>query len=134
MMARGANLLASDGSVVKTAEQSASETKQRHSTLSLAVANINRAFVEALRVMALFAGDSSDPEYELSSAFMKKTLTAQDALLLTQVWQAGSLPSSDLWEKFRDGGLIDSNKTDDEIITEVESDDTGLGLDGVDDA
>ena len=130
MMARGANLLAPDGSAVKTAEQSSSETKQRHSTLSLAVANINRAFVEALRVMAMFAGDSSEPEYELSNAFMSKSLTAQDALLLAQVWQTGMLPSSDLWEKYRDGGLIDSNKTDKEIEAETESDDTGLGLDG----
>jgi hypothetical protein len=120
MVALGARLI-QPGSAIKTATQAQSDNENEHSVLSLAVANVNEAYMTCIGWMQQFMGDSGEALYEISQDFTAPNMDAQMLTALVASWQSGALPNSDLWESLRRAGLIDPEKTDDEVRDEIEA-------------
>jgi hypothetical protein len=128
MVALGAKLI-ERGQVAKTATESRSETDSQHSVLSLAIANVNDAYTTLLGWMTEFVGGAGQVSYKINTELAEYRIDAQLLTSLVAAWQAGKLPSSDLWAQFRKFGLIDEQKTDEGIKSELEAEGEGLGLD-----
>ena len=129
MVALGARLL-THGEAIKTAEQSRTETAAAHSVLSLAVTNMVSAYNQALEWVAIFtSGASGNITYMIDTNFA--SMNADPNLINAQVaaWQSGALPKSDMWANFRNQGLIDETKTDEDIEGEIDAEGGGLELD-----
>jgi hypothetical protein len=119
MAALGARLLLSTGTV-KTATQQNSEDAASHSVLTLCCNNVSAAMTRALGWFCTFANiDSAEATYEISTEFVVDSLDAPTLMALLQLVQAGKMPESDLWTQLRNVGLIDAEKTDDDIREEV---------------
>ena len=128
MVALGARLV-QPGAVVKTVAQAEGNNAVEHSVLSLASSNVSNAYNKVLGWMDRFMGSSSESSYELNTDFIEHSLDPQMLTSLIMSWQSGRLPESDLWGQLRKYGVIDPEKTDEEIKEELDSQDTGLGLD-----
>ena len=129
MIALGARLL-QPGSAVKTATEAQGELESNHSVLSLAVANVSEAYTKCLNWMLRFMGDSGEASYTLNTDFSRRDLDATIMTALATVWGTGQLPESDLWRAMRRTNLIDPQKTDEEIKEEIDSQMSGIDLDG----
>ena len=130
MASLGASLIEMGGAV-KTATQAAMENQIQHSVLSLVVTNVSDAYTKALEWMGAFTGDTTEPSYEINKDFMEARLDPQMLTALIQAWQSGRYPSSDLWAKLKEGGVISPDRDDEDIKLELESEPSGLALDGV---
>lgn len=128
MVALGARLI-ERGSAVKTATQADNESAAEHSVLSLVVSNVSEAYTQCLMWMAQFLNISGTIEYKLNQDFSQITLDATILGGLFNAVQGGKLPESDFWQYLRDRGVINPEKTDDEIRGELEASTAGLGLD-----
>lgn len=128
MVALGARLI-EKGSAVKTATQERNENAEEHSVLSLAAANISDAYTKALVWVARFMKSAETGTYELSQEFASLDLDGPTLNGLVALFNTGKWPERDFWNRLRKGGLIDADKSDDEIREELETSNTGLGLD-----
>ena len=118
------------GSAIKTATQQDSEDATAHSVLSLACDNVSAAYTKALQWAADFMNATGTASLAIPTEFVTDTLDAQMFIALLKAVQSGQLPASDFWAKLREVGLIDAEKTDDEIREELASENPG----GLDDA
>jgi len=132
MKTLGARLV-QKGQAVKTATEAQGDSENEHSVLSLVASNVSEAYTQALEWVAMFENVTGEIEYTLSQDFIEHTLDAQMLTALVGAWQAGRLPSSDFWMQMRKHGLVDPDKTDEELDGEVEVMSSGLGLDLDDD-
>lgn len=129
MKALGARLL-EKGLAIKTATQANSESASEHSVLSLVVSNVTDAYLKCLGWVSSFMNTSEAVEFELNTDFLDHNLEPQVLTALVGAWQTGKLVSQqDVWKYLKKVGVIDSEKTDDEIEGELDDDQTGLGLD-----
>jgi len=128
MVALGARLIEA-GSAVKTATQASNESAAEHSVLSLVVSNVSEAYTQCLLWMAMFMRINGKIEYKLNQDFTQVTLDATILSALFNAVQGGRLPATDFWQYMRDRGVINPEKSDDEIRGELESSTAGLGLD-----
>ena len=129
MVALGARLI-QPGSAVKTATEAQGELESNHSVLSLAVANVSDAYTKCLNWMLRFMGVSGEASFAINSDFSRRDLDATIMTALATVWGTGQLPESDLWRAMRRTNLIDPQKTDEEIKEEIDSQMSGIDLDG----
>jgi hypothetical protein len=129
MVALGARLL-THGEAIKTAEQSRTETAAAHSVLSLAVTNMVSAYNISLQWVAGFTrGAGGNISYAIDTNFASMSADPNFINAVVNSWQKGALPKSDMWSNFRNVGLIDESKTDDEIEGELDDEGGGLNLD-----
>lgn len=128
MVALGARLV-QPGAVVKTVAQAEGNNEVEHSVLSLASGNVSAAYSKVLGWMGRFMGETGEALYELNKDFAEHHLDPQMLTALIMSWQSGRLPESDLWGQLKKYGVIDPEKTDEEIKEELDSQDSGLGLD-----
>jgi len=129
MVALGARLL-TPGEAVKTAEQSRSETAAAHSVLSLVCDNVSDGYTQALKWVARFSRQAEDDvSYEIHTDFTGLVADPQLISALVAGWQSGALPRNDLNAALRQIGIIDPEKTDEEIDDELSSEGGGLELD-----
>ncbi len=115
------------GSAIKTATQQDSEDATAHSVLSLACDNVSAAFTKALTWACDFMNVTGTASLAISTDFVQAQLDANELGALLAAVQAGKLPESDFWAKLREVGLIDAEKTDEEIRDELESQGPALG-------
>lgn len=128
MVALGARLI-ERGQAVKTATEAQSENEAEHSVLSLVAGNVSEAYSRALAWLCRFMKQPEDAvTFELNKDFVEATLNPQMLTALIAAWQSGKLPSSDLWNQFKKYGLIASEKTEEEIQSELDGEEAGLGL------
>jgi hypothetical protein len=132
MVALGARLIEA-GSAVKTATQANNESAAEHSVLSLVVSNTSEVYTRCLGWMAQFMRIAGAPEYKLNQDFTQVSLDATIMAALFNAVQGGKLPEADFWQYLRDRGVINPEKTDDQIRGELEASTAGLGLDDEDD-
>jgi hypothetical protein len=132
MVALGARLI-EQGSAVKTATQAGNESAAEHSVLSLVVSNVSEAYTRCLGWMAQFMRIAGKPEYKLNQDFTQISLDATIMAGLLNAVLGGKLPETDFWQYLRDRGVINAEKTDDEIRGELEASTAGLGLDDEED-
>ncbi|WP_313240381.1 DUF4055 domain-containing protein [Stutzerimonas kunmingensis] len=128
MVALGARLV-EKGSATKTATEAASDNAAEHSVLSLVASNVSEAYTKALQCAAEFMGATGECVYALNQDFIEARLDPQTLAELVKSWQAGAITDADLWAQFRRFGLIDAEKTDDQIREELASSTSGLNLD-----
>ena len=128
MVALGARLL-THGEAIKTAEQSRSETAAAHSVLSLASTNMALAYTQALEWAALFtSGATGEISYTMPTDY---TGLNADPILISAIvaaWQSGAIPTADKNTGFRQLGVIDPTKSDEEIDDEIDAAGGGLEL------
>lgn len=130
MVSLGARLI-QPGQAVKTATQAQAENEAQHSVLSLCVGNVSEAYEQALQWVARFMNAAADAiEYCISQDFTERLLDAQTITAIVAAWQSGILPRSEVFNLFRSGGVVSPEKTDEDLKGELESDPTGLNLDG----
>ena len=128
MVALGARLV-EQGSASKTATEAASDNAAEHSVLSLVASNVSEAYTKALVFVAQFMNEGGECVYALNQDFIEARLDPQTLAELVKSWQAGAITDADLWAQLRRYGLIDAEKTDDEIREELASSTAGLNLD-----
>jgi hypothetical protein len=129
MVALGARLI-EQGSATKTATQAGADNAAEHSVLSLVASNVSEAYTKALLFASDFMGVTGTCEYKLNQDFVEATVDAQVLSELLKAVQAGQMPASDFWRELRRLGLIDAEKSDDDIRGELETSSTGLALGG----
>lgn len=131
MAAIGARLL-ERGGAVQTAYETQSDDATAHSVLSLVCDNVSAAYTLALQwACEMMNTPDENAALSIPTEFVTDTLDAQMLTALLAAVQAGKLPDSDYWAKLRESGLIDAEKTDDEIREEVSS--QGGSVAGIDD-
>jgi hypothetical protein len=118
----GARLLTADSSSVKTATQQSSEDATAHSVLSLCCDNVSAAYKLTLTWVGVFANVTGDPAVGIPTEFTKFTIASDELNSIMHGVQSGLIPKSDFWSRLRQAGVIDPEKTDDEIREELESD------------
>lgn len=128
MIALGAQLVI-NGGAQRTATEADSNTSMNTSVLALCVSNVSEAYTKCLVWVARFMGVPESATYLINQDFIEAKLDPQLLTALIAAWQSGKLPEGDLWEQFRKFGLIDPEKTDEEITEELSTQDPGLGLD-----
>ncbi|WP_046489964.1 DUF4055 domain-containing protein [Pseudomonas veronii] len=128
MVSLGARLI-ERGSAVKTATQADNDSAAEHSVLSLVVSNVSEAYSQCLVWMAEFVNATGEVVYKLNQDFSQITLDATILAALFNAVQGGKLPEGDFWQYLRDRGVINPEKTDDEIRDELEAQSTGPALD-----
>lgn len=128
LVSLGARLI-ERGSAVKTATQADSDSAAEHSVLSLVVSNVSEAYTQCLAWMAEFTAATGKAEYKLNQDFTQISLDANIMAALFNAVQGGRLPVTDFWQYLRDRGIINPEKTDDQVRDELETDSAGLGLD-----
>ncbi|MBC3948344.1 DUF4055 domain-containing protein [Pseudomonas folii] len=131
MVSLGARLI-ERGSAVKTATQADNDSAAEHSILSLAVSNVSEGYSQCLMWMGMFENVAGEALLKLNQDFTQVSLDAAIMASLFNAVQAGQLPASDFWQYLRDRGVIDPEKTDDDIRGELEANPVGLGLDDED--
>ncbi len=127
MVALGARLI-ERGSATKTATQASADSAAEHSVLSLLVSNVSEGYSQVLQWIGLFENATGEAIYKLNQDFTQITL---DATILTGLFnavQGGQLPQADFWQYLRDRGVIDPEKTDEQIRDELQTSDTGPDL------
>jgi len=122
------------GSAVKTAAQAEGEQEEQHSILSLAASNVSEAYGKCLEWMYKYMNIEITDEQELDGKIVDDTPIydlrrdfirgGSDPQLITALWavaMGGGMPMTDFWQMLRKGEIIDPEKTDEEIKTEIES-------------
>lgn len=120
MVALGARLL-QPGSATKTAEQSKSETRASYSVLSLVCDNVSQAFKNALLWVQRYMGSAGEVDFAVDTEFDGLTFNAEVVNTIIKAVQAGVIPESEAWRALRQLGLIDPEKTDEEIREEIDA-------------
>ena len=118
MAALGAMLITGGGSA-KTAEQIRTETAATQSALEMVVQNASDMIQLAISHANVFTRSVADFVFEMKPDLRTRQLDAQLILAIVQAWQQGALSVMDRNEMFRSLGMIDPEKTDDEIDEEI---------------
>lgn len=128
MVAIGAHLI-EKGSAVKTATQQDSEDAVAHSVVSLCASNLSEAYEQCLRWMAAFENvPDTGIEFQLSQDYTSKSIEPQMLQAMVAAWQSGAFAKFDLRRYLRRLDVIDPERTDEEIDTEMEEEDPGPPL------
>lgn len=126
----GARLIA-PGTVARTATEAGSDDKTNNSILSIVCDNVSDAFRAALRCCARFAGASeTEVDFTISTEFSGVQYDPQQVAQAIAAVQGGILPKSDFWTYLRSIGLMQADKTDDEVRDELDADGPPLGTMG----
>lgn len=129
MVALGARLTM-PGEAAKTATQSVGEQEVGHSVISLAAENVSDAYTQALRWVLDFMGGTGEVEYRLNNDLSVIPFDAAMVQAITAAWQSGTMPKSDAIRFLQRVGLIDGEKSAEEIADEIDASAGGLNLDG----
>jgi hypothetical protein len=109
------------GSATKTATQAAGELAMQHSVLSLVASNISEAYTQCMAWCCEFLAvtPSEDMQFKINQDFVKLAADAQMLQAMVSSWFQGALPASDLWDWMRKNELLNPEKSDEDIQTEL---------------
>mgnify|MGYP001197134513 CR=1 FL=1 len=124
----GARLLAPTAAV-KTATQSAAETKAAYSVLTTVCDNVSEAYRAALGDLARVYNPTAKVDFAIDTRFNDLTLDANAIRETVAAWQAGLVPQSDAWAVLRRLGVVDQGKTDEQLRDEIAGQGPTLDLD-----
>jgi len=119
--------LVQPGEATKTATQSAGEQEVSHSIVSLCADNVSDAYTQALEWAQMFMGGTGECEYRLSNDL---AVIAWDAAMLSAIvsaWQSGTMPKADAVRFLQRIGLVDAEKTVEQILEELDAGGVDLG-------
>lgn len=128
MRALGAKLIQPNAGRAKTATQSNTDASNDQSVLALVCDNISLAYTAALNWAAEFMGaEGEECSLAIDTDFAINPLDAPSITAAIQAWQAKAIPETDMWAMLRKMGVIDPQKTDDEVRDEIAAQGPSLG-------
>jgi hypothetical protein len=119
MIKIGARII-QDTSGVETAEAARIRFAGQNSKLGAIVGNVESAFLQVFIWAMDFMGGEGDPEIEINKDFYEKTADPQLIMALIQTLDRGAIAMTDFRGSLRDVGVIDKDRTDEEIEGEAE--------------
>lgn len=120
MVSLGARLL-QPGAVNKTEHQSKAETRAAYSVLSLICDNVSQAFKSALLWVQRYMGAAGEVDFAIDTEFDGLMFNPAIVDSIIKAVQAGVVPESEAWRLLRSLGIIDPEKTDEEIKGEIDA-------------
>ena len=119
MVMLGARLITDSGGT-ETAEAARIRYAGQNSKLSNVVGNLESALMQCFEWAMLFMGGTGENEYELNHEYYDKTIDAQRIMAEIQLMDRGVTAMTDIRSSMREHGVIDSDRTDEEINSEAE--------------
>lgn len=135
MVALGARLLDETRANV-TATQNENDKEASTSVLSMCVANVNEAYQTAIAWCGLYSSVvvPEDAEtYRINQDFAKNKVDPAAVAALVAAWQSGAFSKVDLRAYLRAEGIIDIERSDEEIDADLEGEGPALGMIGRED-
>lgn len=66
-------------------------------------------------------GGEENAVFSIDTEFVTNSLDAVSIQAVVQAWQAGAIPEADMWSSMRKLGVIDSQKSDEDIKAELDA-------------
>lgn len=129
MLMIGARIVQKAGGA-ETAEAVRIRYSSDNSVLGTIAGNVSEALKKAILDAQRFMIGEPDEKattFWLNQAFFDETMTAQDILAQVQLWQQGIIAKSDVRTNLRQGGILEADRTDEDIDDEREADAPVLG-------
>lgn len=122
MIALGARIV-EQSQVTKTATQAAGDIATNTSVLGLATANVSEGLTKAIQRLGLFDNAKLFNEglFQITQDFTELVIDANKITALVQAWQGGAMSRIDLRSNFKRAGLIDPERTNEQIDGELET-------------
>ena len=117
MIAIGAKII-TDSSGVETAEAAKIRFAGQNSKLSLVVSNVESAILNALEWCVMYMGGTGENIVEINKQFYESTISPQLLVANMQLMDRGVITKTDVRGHLRKSGLIESDRTDDDIDLE----------------
>lgn len=114
----GARLI-TQTSGVETAEAVRLRFSSDSSVLAIIVNNVNAGLILALQYISLFMGAEEEFEYIINREFYDTTIDPQLLMAQIQLLDRGIIANEDVRSYVRKGGIIDADRTDDDIDSDV---------------
>ena len=122
MLMIGARIVQQGGGA-ETAEAVRIRYSSDNSVLGTIAGNVSealkRAILDAERFM-IGEPDEAGTVFWLNQSFFDETMTAQDILAQVQLWQQGFIAKSDVRTNLRQGGVLEADRSDEDIDAEIE--------------
>lgn len=117
------------GSGAETAEAVRIRYTSDNSVLSTIAGNVSEAIKKAILDAERFMMPEPDSEgtvFWLNQAFFDETMTSQDILAQVQLWQQGFIAKKDVRINLRQGGVLEADRSDDDIEDDLQADGPGV--------
>ncbi len=129
MVALGARLI-QGGVGARTADQSRGEREASTSVLAMCCANVSEGYQAAIRYAGRLVNKTipDDAEtFRVNQEFVEQAADPATMAQLVGMWQEGAIAKRDVRGWLRDRGVIDSERSDEEIDADVEAEGPKLG-------
>lgn len=101
---------------IETAEAARIRNASENSSLSTIVQNVSAAYVKALQACAMFLGAAQeDIFYRLNEEFYESGIDPNELIAYMQMLDRGIVAKTDFRSRLRDAGLIDPNRSDEDL-------------------
>lgn len=132
MVALGARLL-DQNAIQVTATQNDNDKEVSTSILSMCVANANEAYQAVIRWCAemldkTLTEEEAQASYKINQDYSRVKIDSPALASLVAAWQAGVIAKPDLRAYLRSEGIIATERTDDAIDDDLETEGPALGL------
>jgi hypothetical protein len=128
LMVKIGGRLVEEGGANETAQAVLADAATEHSVLSLAVQNVGEAIEQCLVWCAMFDGSNEDQvAFIMNDDFFDIEPNPQMIAALMGLEDRGHLAQKDIRSYMRKSGLLENDRTDDEIDSEV-SEDAGINI------
>lgn len=117
----GARMLTPEKKAAEAAETAAIHRTGEISVLSSLAQSAGQSIEQALAFMAEWGGMSGDVSVKLNNDFMAVSMDSQKLTALLAAWQSGAIAFADLLSQLKRGEIVDEDRTEDEIRSEVET-------------
>lgn len=121
MAALGARMLAPEKRAVETAETANINRAGETSVLASLAISVSMTIQDALTFLAEWAGVSGEIKFRLNTDFLVVTMSSQDLTALLQTWQSGGIAYADFLNNLKRGEIVQEDRTEDEIKSEIET-------------
>jgi hypothetical protein len=117
----GARMLTPEKRAVETAETAQIHRTGETSVLAALAASVSQSIEKALMFFAEWAGISGTVTFKLNNDFTAIKMSAQELTALFQTYQGGGMAFSDFLWNLKRGEIIQEDRTEDEIRSEIET-------------
>jgi hypothetical protein len=118
----GARMLTPEKKVAEAAETAQIHRTGESSVLSSISTSVSQTIETTLKFLAEWAGfDPSAISFRLNTDFLAVQMDSQMLLALLQTWQGGGIAFADLLDNLKRGEIVRETRTEEEIRSEVET-------------
>ena len=119
-MVRIGTRIIQDQGGVETAEAAKIRFAGQNSKLGAIIGNVEEAFARCLGWAMEFMGGTQDPEITINREFYEASIDPQLVMAAIQLMDRGVIALPDLRHQLRRSGMLDADRTDDEIDSDAE--------------